>query len=54
MRKESLYDVLLEKSDHYLRVYHYEKKDQDVYFITNEDIDCVHSNCITCQEQEIG
>lgn len=47
MKDKKLYDVLLEKNDKYLRIYHYQKGPQEVYFITNEDPSSSSQNLIT-------
>ncbi|GAA0247297.1 hypothetical protein MCI89_24075 [Muricomes sp. OA1] len=47
MRKNSMFDVVLEKYDPYFRVYHYEKEQQQIYFVTNEDTEGISTNCVT-------
>lgn len=46
MKEKSFTDLVLEKRDPYVRVYHY-KNDKDLYFITNEDLDHTVINHIT-------
>ena len=46
MKEKSFVDAVLEKRDPYVRIYHY-KKENDIYFVTNEDLDHSVSTCIT-------